>query len=277
MKKTNQSKKSTFLNNIDRNPTFILIMAFIAILLGIAVLFLQTLNKPIPREEAEAYSGEFDYYDITPENDCEVYFEDGSCYFVYSCFQNNFNSKINALEKGTKLYILVNPNNNYVVEIKTDTEEILNFELSQQEISSDAGLDVFFGVFLCGCGVFLIFYSVILKKNNREEDQAYSVIEEKINSGINSSAIRYADMSTKSRTFLEAKVEGYDICYRRIKSTNELVINGRVYDEKKGVFEFAHRLFAAIDGHCIEAGYDGTFYTYISFDGKIIKQKKRFI
>jgi len=81
----------------------------------------------------------------------------------------------------------------------------------------------------------------------------------------------------KSRILLEARVQGYQICYRRVKSTNELVINGRVYDEKKGIIEFAHKLCATVDGHEIEAGYDSDSYSYILFDGEMIQRKIRLI
>lgn len=62
-----------------------------------------------------------------------------------------------------------------------------------------------------------------------------------------------------------------------MKSVNELVINGRVYDEKKGVVEFEHRLCAVIDGHTVEAGYDEDSYSYILFDGELVKRKRRWI
>ena len=69
----------------------------------------------------------------------------------------------------------------------------------------------------------------------------------------------------------------YKICYRRIKSTNELVINGYVYDEKKGIIEFEHNLSARVDSHKFEAGLNSNSYSYIKFDGKIIAEKQRLI
>ncbi len=37
-----------------------------------------------------------------------------------------------TMEKGTKLFLLVNPNSHCIAEIRTETEELLNFEISQQ-------------------------------------------------------------------------------------------------------------------------------------------------
>ncbi len=89
------------------------------------------------------------------------------------------------------------------------------------------------------------------------------------------SAKRYANFAVKSRILLETKVGSYTICYRRLSHTNELVVNGRVYDEKKGVLEFEHALYAVIDGHKIEAGLDGDGYSYILFDGELVAFKER--
>ena len=89
--------------------------------------------------------------------------------------------------------------------------------------------------------------------------------------------MRYANAVAKSKILLKANVQGYEICYRRVKSLNELVINGRVYDEKKRIVEFAHKLYATIDGHIVEAGCDDESYSYIIFDGEMIQCKKRWI
>lgn len=92
--------------------------------------------------------------------------------------------------------------------------------------------------------------------------------------GENSAFLRTADESVKSRVLLEATYSYYRICYRRVKSVNELVINGRVYDEYVAVLEKKHTLTAMLDGHKIEAGFDGTNST-IKVDGEQIASKLR--
>ena len=82
----------------------------------------------------------------------------------------------------------------------------------------------------------------------------------------------------KEKVLLSASVKDFCIIYRRIKSVNELVVNGKVYDEKKAVIEFSHNLFASIDGHIVEAGVDSdSFISYIRFDGQTIAEKKRLL
>ena len=86
--------------------------------------------------------------------------------------------------------------------------------------------------------------------------------------------LRRADQDVKSRVLAEARKDGYAITYRRVKKTNELVINGYVYDEYVAVIENVHNLVAVIDNHAIEAGFDGV-RSYIKVDGEVIAKKIR--
>lgn len=88
--------------------------------------------------------------------------------------------------------------------------------------------------------------------------------------------LRPADPDVKHRVLLETRLYNFDICYRRVKAThtNELVINGNVYDEIEGVMEYPHVLKAQVDGHIIEAGYTGT-HSFISVDGQDAARKLR--
>ena len=252
------------------NPIAVLIMSFLAIILGIIFIVNQSANKPIERQEAVLYTGDFDSYK-THKKYCEIYFEDGTYYDVYPHTESQeFREKMKSLEKGTRLYILVNPNNDYVVEVKTQTEELLNFEKSQQEIDAYDNGYIWLGILCLFCSAFLIAYTVISIKYKRKEIARHAAKKEIYG---DTCILRCADLIVKSRTLLEATVGEYHISYRRVKNVNELVINGYVYDEKKGVLEFAHKLCANIDGHNIEVGYDDESYSYIMFDEEIIERK----
>lgn len=88
--------------------------------------------------------------------------------------------------------------------------------------------------------------------------------------------IREADPDVKHRVLLETRLYTYDICYRRVKPThtNELVINGKVYDEIEGIAEQPHVLTAKLDGHLFEAVYNGT-HSIIVVDGQEAARKLR--
>ena len=198
-----------------------------AIIIGCVFIFTQGDNKPIERAEAISYSGTFASYK-TYKNYCGIHFEDGSKYEVYPHTETQeFHDTMKSLKEGTILYLLINPNNHYVAEIKTDTEELLNFELSQKEIDSYDNGYIWLGIFACLSGVFLICYAVISKISAKKEKERRAKKK-------NPNAIRFADKNVKCKILLEATVEKYRICYRRVKITNELVVNGLVYDEKKG-------------------------------------------
>ena len=91
---------------------------------------------------------------------------------------------------------------------------------------------------------------------------------------INHSPLRMAE-DVKARIFLEEDVLGRHVVYRRVKRTNELVIDGYVYDDYEALVETEHWLRADIDGHVIEAGFDGKGFSYIKADGEVVKRKLR--
>ena len=93
----------------------------------------------------------------------------------------------------------------------------------------------------------------------------------------NSSMLRIADKDVKARILLEAEYDGQHICYRRIKRTNELVIDGYVYDEIEMLIEPPHVLSAQRKGHLIEVGMDKNSRSFIRIDGQEIKRKLRMV
>ena len=93
----------------------------------------------------------------------------------------------------------------------------------------------------------------------------------------NSKVMRMADTDVKSKTFLEAEKFGHVIVYRRVKTTNELVVDGRVYDEYVALVEAPHNLVAEIDGHIFEAGMMNPAWSYIKADGEMLTKKIRLV
>ena len=183
-----------------------------------------------------------------------------------------------SLEKGTTLYLMVNPNNDYVVEIKTDTAELMNFVTSQEELDKYDNGYIGIGIFIIFCGVFFIVYAVVQATHKRKEADRLKKRDKRRVPGVDDVALRRANMGVKSKILLEKTVEEYQICYRRVKSTNELIVNGVVYDEMTAVLEFAHDLSATVDGHEIHVGFDEiASESYMVFDGKEAARKRRLI
>ena len=107
------------------------------------------------------------------------------------------------------------------------------------------------------------------------EEQAYVENSSEMGNTPQSSILRMADTTLKSRILAEADAAGHHICYRRVKRTNELVIDGYVYDDVEMLIENAHALNAYLDGHVFQVGFDGFAHSYIRVDGVQIAKKVR--
>ena len=78
---------------------------------------------------------------------------------------------LEMLKKGDKLYVLINPNVDYVVEIKTDSVEILNLNSAQKAMYREAIAFMWLGFFIYGGAVFMIGYGVYQIIKERKEDR----------------------------------------------------------------------------------------------------------
>ena len=277
MKGRKFTDRRTWADAVLESKNGAIIVGIIAIVFGVFFALTTCVNDPIPRSEAVAYSGEFREYEAS-RNYRAIIFADGSSYEVYPHTETEeFADTMRTLPKGTKLYLLVNPNSGYVVEIRAGSRELLNFEESQAAIDAYDNGYIGIGVFVCFVGVFLIVYGIFSSKQKEKETKKQKKKAKRRASGAEDVPLRNADREIKAKILLKTRVEGYEICYRRVKSVNELVINGVVYDEIKGVIEFAHNLSAVVDGHTIEAGLSEDSYSYIMFDGQCLANKQRLI
>ena len=276
MKRTKNEEQSLF-DSLFESTAGLIVFSMLALAMSLVFILIPGQNKATTREEAVSYTGQFKAYE-SKKNYCFVSFADGSEYEVYPHTETwEFRERMNAIPKGTTLYLLINPHTDYVVEIRTDTEELMNFDAEQQAIDQYDNGYVWLGVLLIACAVFLLCFSFAQSANKKKERNRKKQKAARHVVDFDDTALRHADPSKKHRVLLEKSYRGYKICYRRVKSTNELVINGLVYDEKKAVIEFEHTLSASVDGHLIEAGLDRESYSFIAVDGEIIAQKKRLV
>ncbi len=263
--------------------------AIIPMLLGLilAPIFIcpQARNKPVSPDEAMYCQGSFEDYKIvqivqTPRRTggCWIDLSNGTRCFVFPHTRTNeFHDTMEAMEKGTVLYLAIHPESHYVIEVKTADREILNFEQSQRAIARYSNGYVVLGGVMGLIGLaflwFICFYWSYRLREHRKALRRARFAEQ--HPGVDLPPLRPAKETGRCRVFVKDKIEGYEIVYRRRGTVNELVINGSVYDEKRGLLELAHNLSASLDGHIIEAGYDETNLCYIRFDHKRRKRKKR--
>ncbi len=139
--------------------------------------------------------------------------------------------------------------------------------------SSDSIIDVLIHIWVISYLIIAIITYYKMKKAPEEEIDLIAEFEETAVDGI-SSPLRVAE-DVKHRVFVEADVSGMNIVFRRVKRTNELVINGNVYDEYEAFAEFEHTLTANYNGHKVEAIYDGKTSVKILVDSKEVAKKLR--
>lgn len=237
---------------------------------------------PIAREDAASYTLQFDRYEVSNSSKraSVIYFTDGSYFSVpLSVESDGFLNTVKSMSRGTTLFVLVNPQNNCVIELKTETSELLNFDDTQRQIAADGAGYRVIALIVIGLALLLLVCSIIeflvacRVQVKREADEATANAEDLSDS----IPLRSAESDVRHRVLLEARVAGYKICYRRVGSVNELVVNGFVYAERKGIIEFTHALTALIDGHRIEAGLDENSYSYITLDGELLEYRERLL
>ncbi|MBQ5592594.1 MAG: hypothetical protein IIU80_06575 [Clostridia bacterium] len=148
------------------------------------------------------------------------------------------------------------------------------------EIGTDSIFDIVFHVWVLvslGRGV----YAFNKMKNLPDEEPVTEVFGAEVVSETafqpDTSVLRMADTEAKARIFVQADYNGKHIEFRRVKRTNELVINGMVYDEYEALAESAHTLTACIGGQKFEAVFDGMTNVLLFVDSQEIARATRII
>ena len=151
-----------------------------------------------------------------------------------------------------------------------DTLFLLFLVIDTGEISSI--LDIVFHGLVMYYLIMGVVYGKRLKAMPAEDPEAAAQAP-----AANESPLRRAEEDVKHRVLLEEYASGMQICYRRVKRVNELVVNNYVYDELEMLVEPPHTLRASVNGHLIEAGTDSASRSFLRVDGEVIKQKVRLV
>ncbi len=140
---------------------------------------------------------------------------------------------------------------------------------------ADGIIDIIFHIWVLAYLVSGVYNGFKLKKLPDEE--ATAITDTENGESADTPPLRYADNDVKFRVLAETQQGSYQICYRRVKRTNELVVNGHVYGEYEALMEQPHELSAVLDGHTITAGMTKASQSYITFDGETVVKKLRLI
>lgn len=156
--------------------------AIIALFISCAIGISSVLTSiPIERSDAIEKNVTFDCYEFnyhtyhfrTTLRSIKLFFDNGEYSFIErGCIDETLKKKIANLEKGEQLYMLKRSNSNVILELKTDSDELLNFDFAQDKILeqciTNLGISVFAFFLFC-----LFVYKAITTKNkgitSREE------------------------------------------------------------------------------------------------------------
>lgn len=131
-------------------------------------------HRPIEKAAAEEKSAVFSCYEaeygpnlrrtVNTLNHITLFFESGEKEYIGGeCVNAELTQALKALENGNRLYMLINPNNGHIVELKANGEEILNFDYAQKKLRQEGiGFLGLSGFLLVLCGYFV--YAAITTK-----------------------------------------------------------------------------------------------------------------
>ena len=144
------------------------------------------------------------------------------------------------------------------------------------EIDSSAIINIAFHIWV-------LYYLIIgvkawsdLKKLPLNEEIENDEMQEHAPSSISqSNAIR--PQSKKGRVILSQNYNDLEIVVKRVFGTTELVINGIVYAERKGLVETSYILEAYLNDTMIKATMDTSATMYLHVNGNLLSKKKRIV
>lgn len=154
-----------------------------------------------------------------------------------------------------------------------DTLALIGFYLLAEEISGI--MDVVIHIWVLYYLVNGIFAARKLKNMPMPLEETAEEVAIDEEQSDHSTPIRRIGEEEKCRILLETEHCGRRIVYRRIKRMNQLVINDYIYDEIELLVEPAHSLYATLDGHKYEVGFDGAARSFCKVDGQIVAKKLR--
>lgn len=148
-----------------------LVMALISIFMGTVFSSTLFLNRPILKEDAEQLTCTYKEFIGHKKfkggfTEIELLFYDGSAQYIdSSCVTDEIFKFIESTTPGTKFKMLVNPKNNYVVELVINDVIILDFETAQKDLEIDSVDFFILGLVMYIIAIFFIAQAVLDFKN----------------------------------------------------------------------------------------------------------------
>ncbi len=169
-----ENKKGKRRVNFDKydSPWGMIAIAVLCALMSIVFITMPNRYQPISRDEAEIYEGVYDSYEIGSKDYVYIHFEDKTELDIHECCASReLLDSLDELEKGEKLYSLINTDLGYIIELKTESTELLNFDDTQAQMLRNAKWFMWLGIVVDAGGVYLLGYGIYQLLRERKEDE----------------------------------------------------------------------------------------------------------
>ena len=156
----------------DDSPMYVIGISVLCVLISIVFITMPNRYKSITREEAQQYEGAYSSHNQDGQDYVDIIFEDETELTIHQCCAyGEILDGLKSLHKGEKLYVLINPTTDYIVELKTESKEILNFDDSQRLMLFEAKAFMWLGIVLDAISVILTAYGIYQLTKERKEDK----------------------------------------------------------------------------------------------------------
>lgn len=155
-----------------------LVLALIGIFMGTIFSSTLFLNLPIAIEDAIELNYTYKEFIVSTGAkgsiaEIKLLFFDGSEQYIDgSCVKNELVEKLEKTPSGTKIKMLVNPKNDYIVELIANEEILLDFDYAQKELERDGVRFFYLGITMYGFAIFFIVQAVLDFRNKIKRAKA---------------------------------------------------------------------------------------------------------
>lgn len=158
-----------------------ILFAIFSLWLSLVFTHIFFVNKPIERTDAIEKSAAFDYYEEEYGRTRKgtkggltyvvLFFEDSEKEQIRgACMNKSLWIRLDKLEKGTELHMLINPKNDYIIELKTDEKEIINFDYAQKRLLWEGIGFLCIAIFMLLLCIYFVYKSITTKEQITKED-----------------------------------------------------------------------------------------------------------
>ena len=160
----------------------------VAVIFAVLSLFMTTvfstsffIKRPIEKSAAEEKSAVYSHYEeeygpklrrsINTLNYIELFFENAEKELISGvCVNKDLYKALDTLEKGTVLHMLINPDNNYIVELKANEKEMLNFDYAQKMLRQDGVGFLYLAIFMLVLCCYFVYKAITTKERITKAD-----------------------------------------------------------------------------------------------------------